>query len=75
VCILTSFYTISDVVQYVASDSKIYCKKIKMCKCISWGKPTTNLLQKSVAQEIGFSVPNSCSLPWLVKRATPKNWV
>jgi hypothetical protein len=24
----------------------------------------------SLAQEIGFSAPNSCSLPWLVKVAT-----
>jgi hypothetical protein len=25
-----------------------------------------------LAQEIGFSAPNSCSLPWLVKSPTPQ---
>jgi hypothetical protein len=33
----------------------IYCEKVEMC-CL--------------AQEIGYSAPNSCSLPWLLKGAT-----
>jgi hypothetical protein len=33
----------------------IYCEKVEMC-CL--------------AQEIGFSAPKSCSLPWLIKGAT-----
>ncbi len=42
--------------QYVTPDSKIYCEKGKMCRCSSL--------------EIGFSAPNSCSLPRLVKGPT-----
>jgi hypothetical protein len=41
--------------QYVTPDSKIYFKK---SKC------------SGLAQEIGFSAPNLCSLPWMVKDAT-----
>jgi hypothetical protein len=26
-----------------------------------------------LAQELGFSAPNSCSLPWLLKGTTQKN--
>jgi hypothetical protein len=39
----------------VTPDSKIYCEKVKC---------------PGLAQEIGFSAPNLCSLPWLVKGAT-----
>ncbi len=47
--------SISNGVQYVTPDSKIYCKKVKMCWFSSghW-----------------FSAPNSCILPWLVDGAT-----
>jgi hypothetical protein len=46
---------ISTGAQYVTSDSKIYCGKSKCA---------------SLAQEIGFSAPNLCSLPWLVNSTT-----
>jgi hypothetical protein len=47
--------SISNGAQYVTPDSKIYNK---MSKCAG------------LAQEIGFSAPNPCSLPWLGKGAT-----
>ncbi len=47
--------SISTSAQYMTPDSKIYNK---MSKCAS------------LAQKIGFSAPNLCSLPWLVKGAT-----
>jgi hypothetical protein len=40
----------------VTPDSKIYCEKVKK--------------YAGLAQEIGFSAPNLCSLPWLVKGTT-----
>jgi hypothetical protein len=47
--------SISTGAQCVTRDSKIYCEEVKCA---------------SLAQEIGFSPPNSCSLPWVVKGAT-----
>jgi hypothetical protein len=47
--------SISNGAQHVTPYGKIYFKK---SKCVS------------LAQDIGFSAPNSDSLPWLVKGAT-----
>jgi hypothetical protein len=47
--------SISTGVQYVTPDSKFVVKKSRCA---------------SLAQEIGFSAPNLCSLQWLVKGAT-----
>jgi hypothetical protein len=46
--------SISTGAQYVTPNRTVYCKKVKMSQ---------------IAQEIGFSAPNSCSSPWLVKGA------
>jgi hypothetical protein len=50
----TNTKSICNGAQYVTPDSKIYCEKSKCA---------------GLAQEIGFSTPNLCSLPWLVKGA------
>jgi hypothetical protein len=47
--------SISTGAQYMTTERKIYCEKLKCT---------------GLAQEIGFSSPNSCTLPWLVKGAT-----
>jgi hypothetical protein len=47
--------SISTGAQYVTPNSKIYCEKVKTA---------------GLAQEIGFSAPNLCSLPWLAKGIT-----
>jgi hypothetical protein len=67
--------SISTGAQYVTPDSKIYCEKVKMCRFSSGYRFFfTKYVKKSEsaasAQEIGFSSPNSCSLPWLVQGET-----
>ncbi len=51
----TNTKSISNSAQYVTPDRKTYCEKSKCA---------------GLAQEIGFSAPNLCGLPWLVKGAT-----